>query len=87
MLAHAYPRADIPVVQLIIDASQARQFHYDIGCRLPPLREEGVLIIGSGNLVHNLRAFQWGQPEARYDWAMDFEARARELLLSGHSRL
>ena len=83
VLRHVYPDADIPVVQLSIDASQPAQFHYDIGRRLAPLREEGVLIVGSGNLVHNLRAYRWDDPEARYDWAIQFEARARELLLSG----
>jgi 4,5-DOPA dioxygenase extradiol len=84
VLAHAYPNADIPVVQLSIDASQPAQFHYDIGRRLAPLREEGVLIVGSGNLVHNLRAFRWSDPlSPGYDWAVQFEDRARELLLAG----
>jgi len=84
VLCHVYPNADIPVVQLSIDETQPAAFHYDIGQRLAPLREEGVLIIGSGNLVHNLHTYAWGKhlPEP-YDWAVRFEERAREILLSG----
>jgi 4,5-DOPA dioxygenase extradiol len=84
VLCHVYPNADIPVVQLSIDETQPAAFHYDIGQRLAPLREEGVLIVGSGNLVHNLHTYAWGKhlPEP-YDWAVRFEERAREILLSG----
>jgi 4,5-DOPA dioxygenase extradiol len=76
----------VPVVQLSIDETQPAAFHYEIGRRLAPLREEGVLIIGSGNLIHNLHAYAWGQhrPEP-YDWALRFEGRVRELLLAGES--
>ena len=86
VLCHAYPHADVPVVQLSIDETQPAAFHYEIGRRLAPLREEGVLIIGSGNLIHNLHAYAWGQhrPEP-YDWALRFEGRVRELLLAGES--
>ena len=83
VLCHAYPQADIPVVQLSIDATQPPAFHFDIGRRLAPLREEGVLILGSGNLVHNLRAYAWGDEHAApYDWAVSFESRVRESLLA-----
>jgi 4,5-DOPA dioxygenase extradiol len=77
-------QADFPVVQLSIDETQPPSFHYDIGQRLAPLREEGVLILGSGNVVHNLHAYAWGRhaPEP-YDWAISFETRVRELLLAG----
>jgi len=86
VLCHAYPRADIPVVQLSIDETQAPLFHYEIGKRLAPLRAEGILIVGSGNVVHNLHAYAWGQHAvAPYEWALSFERRVRELLLSGET--
>jgi 4,5-DOPA dioxygenase extradiol len=59
VLLHVYPQADIPVVQLSIDETQPPSFHYEIGKRLALLREEGILILGSGNLVHNLHAYAW----------------------------
>lgn len=84
VLRHVYPKADIPVVQLQIDEAEPALFHYKIGQRLAPLRDEGVLVIGSGNLVHNLHAYAWGRhvPEP-YDWAVQFEKRARELMVAG----
>jgi 4,5-DOPA dioxygenase extradiol len=87
VLCHVYPQADIPVVQLSIDERQPASFHYDLGQRLAPLREEGVLIMGSGNLVHNLHAYAWGRHDPKpYDWAVRFEKRAREALLAGQPR-
>ena len=84
VLCHVYPRADIPVVQLSIDHTQAPRFHFEIGRKLAPLREEGILILGSGNLVHNLHAYAWGRPMPEpYDWAVRFEQRARRLMLAG----
>ena len=83
ILKHVYPQADIPVVQLSIDATQPAAFHYEIGKRLAPLRNEQILIIGSGNLVHNLRAYAWGQEApVPYDWAARFESEARQMLLA-----
>ena len=85
VLTHAFPRADIPVVQLAIDERQPPAFHYELGQRLAPLRAEGVLVLGSGNLVHNLHAYAWGQHGVQaYDWAVRFEERVRELLLAGN---
>ncbi len=76
-----FPRADVPVVQLAIDETQPAIFHYEAAKRLAPLRDEGVLVVGSGNLVHNLHAYAWGRHAADpYDWALTFEKRARELL-------
>lgn len=84
VLTHVYPKADIPVVQLSIDSTRPPVFHYEIGRRLAPLRDEGVLIVGSGNLVHNLRAYSWGSPTRDpYDWAFRFERNARDRLLAG----
>ena len=84
VLRHAYPAADIPVVQLSIDQRAPASFHFDLGRRLAPLRAEGVLIAASGNLVHNLRAYDWGgEAHGPYDWAARFERRARALIEAG----
>ena len=83
VMCHVFPAADIPVLQLSIDKTQPAQFHYQLGKRLAPLRKEGILIVGSGNLVHNLHAYAWGRREVRpLDWAVRFEKRARDLLLA-----
>lgn len=84
VLRHLYPAADIPVVQLSIDETRSAAMHFEIGRKLAPLRDEGILIAGSGNLVHNLHAYAWGR-HARdpYDWAIRFETAARELILAG----
>ena len=84
VLVHVFSKADIPVVQLSIDERQPPAFHYDIGKRLSVLREEGVLVIGSGNLVHNLHTYAWGRHGVQaFDWAVRFERQARELLSAG----
>jgi 4,5-DOPA dioxygenase extradiol len=85
VLVHVFPDADIPVVQLSIDETQPASFHYEVGRRLAPLREEGVLVMGSGNLVHNLHSYGWGRqvPEP-YDWATRFETNARQWMLDGN---
>jgi 4,5-DOPA dioxygenase extradiol len=85
VLCHVFPNADVPVVQLSIDETQPAEFHYEIAKRLTSLRDEGVLIVGSGNLVHNLHAYGWGRRQIKpFDWAVRFEGRARELLLAYH---
>jgi 4,5-DOPA dioxygenase extradiol len=84
VLCHVFPNADIPVVQLSIDETQPAQFHYDLAKNLVPLREEGVLVIGSGNLVHNLHTYAWGKQDVEpFDWAVRFESAARELMVTG----
>lgn len=84
VLCHVYPAADIPIVQLSIDSSKPAAFHFEVAQRLAPLRAEGVLIVGSGNLVHNLRAYTWGaRNTAPYDWAVRFENAVKERILSG----
>lgn len=84
VLRHVYPAADIPVVQLSIDETKPAAFHFEIGKRLAPLRDEGVLIFGSGNLVHNLHTYAWGRhTRDPYDWAVRFESGAKEMILAG----
>ncbi len=82
VLSHVFPDVDVPIVQLSMDETQPASFHYDIAKQLAPLRDEGVLIIGSGNLVHNLQAYAWDRhPVEPFDWALRFEQQAREFLL------
>ena len=84
VLCHVFPRADVPVVQLSIDGTKPPSFHYEIGRMLAPLRDEGVLVMGSGNIVHNLQAYAWGQHDvAAFDWATRFEERVRGYLVEG----
>jgi len=80
LLVHAFPLADIPVVQLSINKLKPLEHHLEMGAKLAPLREKGVLIIGSGNVVHNLRSIDWNQPEGAYDWARRFDESAREVM-------
>jgi 4,5-DOPA dioxygenase extradiol len=87
VLRHVFPQADVPVVQLSIDEMQPASFHYEIGRRLSPLRDEGVFIAGSGNLVHNLHTYAWGRQSVEpYDWAVRFENKVRKLLIAGDDR-
>jgi 4,5-DOPA dioxygenase extradiol len=84
VLCHVYPDADVPVVQLSIDESQPAEWHYELAKKLRPLRDENVLIIGSGNIIHNLHTYAWGKHDVQpFDWALRFEQTARELMLSG----
>ncbi|ENZ83921.1 MULTISPECIES: 4,5-DOPA dioxygenase extradiol [Caulobacter] len=73
VLGKAFPAADVPVVQLGMDATKPPAWHFEIGQRLAPLRDEGVLIVGTGNIVHNLPAMDWGDRHCRpYDWSQRF---------------
>lgn len=80
VLVHAFPRADVPVVQLSIHTLRDFDSHLELGARLAPLRERGVLIVGSGNIVHNLRALNWSQPDAGFDWTRRFDDATRAIL-------
>jgi 4,5-DOPA dioxygenase extradiol len=78
VLVHMFPRADVPVVQLGIDETLTPEQHWDLAVRLRPLREEGVLILGSGDVVHNLHTYAWGRhPVEPYEWALRFEQAVR----------
>jgi len=73
VLVHAYPDAHVPVVQLSIDMTKPHLYHHEVGRLLQPLRDEGVLIVGTGNVVHNLPRMDWGRVNIAYDWAERFQ--------------
>ena len=73
VLAHIYPEADIPVVQLSLNALRPLDYHLDLGRKLAPLRDRGVLVLASGNVVHNLQRLQWNEPNLAFDWAERFD--------------
>ncbi len=81
VLRHLYPKADVPVVVLSIDLRRPPEHHYEIGRRLAALREENILIVGSGNLVHNLMRFDRNMDVPPYEWAATFDERVKELIL------
>ncbi len=85
VLARMFPQADVPVVQLSIDGTQPGEFHYALGRELSALRNKGVLIVGSGNIVHNLRmaSFQGEGPAQAYDWAIEFDQTIKDLIERG----
>jgi 4,5-DOPA dioxygenase extradiol len=82
LLRHMYPAADVPVVQLSLDRGLNPEQHYALARGLRPLREEGVLILGSGNIVHSLPLIQWSEDAPPYDWAVEFDAAIRDFLLA-----
>ncbi|QXC63610.1 4,5-DOPA dioxygenase extradiol [Aquihabitans sp. G128] len=80
VLVHAFPSADVPVVQLSINAEKPAEWHFELATRLAPLRDQGVLVVGSGNVVHNLRAVDFRLAEEGFDWAHRFDDAARGVL-------
>jgi len=83
VLTHLYPQADVPVVQLSIDATRAPEYHYRLGQKLAALRDDGVLILGSGGIVHNLQRMRWEAGADDYAWAVSFDQYVRSALTRG----
>ena len=84
VFCHVFPDADVPIVQLSIDETKPAGWHYQLAKRLAPLRDEGVLIAGSGNLIHNLHTYAWGKHDVEpFEWALRFEETARRLMITG----
>jgi 4,5-DOPA dioxygenase extradiol len=80
VLAHVFPRADVPVIQLSLHAGRDAAYHFELGQRLAALRDRGILVVGSGNVVHNLRAIDFRQPALAFDWALRFDEAVREAM-------
>ncbi|WP_370617217.1 4,5-DOPA dioxygenase extradiol [Mumia sp. Pv 4-285] len=80
VLTHVFPDADIPVVQLSINADKPLDYHLDLGQKLNALRADGVLVLGSGNVVHNLGGMDWSLADEGYDWAHRFDESAKQLM-------
>lgn len=86
VLVHAFPDASIPVVQLSINADKPLEYHLELGARLHALRTRGVLVVASGNVVHNLRGMDWTLTDDGYDWAQRFDEAAKERMLNDPTR-
>lgn len=82
VVRHLYPQANIPVVQLSIYLEQPGEYHYQVGQQLKSLRDQGILIVGSGNVVHNLPKIVWGENPKPYDWAIEFDEWIKKKLIA-----
>ncbi len=88
VIRRLYPNHDVPVIQLSLDYDQKPQYHFDLAKELAPLRKKGVLIIGSGNMVHNLSKMDWNNPGSGFDWAIEANAKLKKLITeNGHQQL
>lgn len=89
VIRRIYPEADVPVIEMSMDYSKGPQYHYELGKQLAALRNKGVLIIGSGNMVHNLRMVAWdkmNEPEYGFDWAIHANDKFKQLIQSGNHK-
>jgi len=89
VIKHLYPEADVPVIEMSLDYGQTPQYHYDLAQELAPLRKKGILIVGSGNMVHNLRMLAWDKLNTdgfAFDWAIEASERMKQLILSNDHR-
>ena len=86
-LLYMFPQADVPVVQLSINGREDFQFHFDLGTQLSPLMDEGVMVMGSGNVVHNLGKVNWGLHNKGFEWAHNFDDHVRNIMINDPSRL
>ena len=82
VLRHMYPNADIPVLEMSIHMEQTADYHLKLGEQLKPLRDQEILIVGSGNIVHNLRRLIWEEPAAPHSWALEFDEWSKQKLIS-----
>src|SRR5690606_2137595 len=82
VLRHVYPEANIPVLQLSLYMAQPPEYHFRLGQELRKFRERGVLIVGSGNIVHNLRQLNWDEDAKPHDWAIEFDHWSKEKILT-----
>ncbi len=83
VLLQMFPKADIPVYQLSIDYSKPMEYHYGLAQEIRSLRDKGVMVVGSGNIVHNLRAINWSANAKPYDWALEFDATIKQWIEQG----
>lgn len=87
VLAHVFPEANVPVVQLSLHAAAPLHYHVDLGAKLAPLRDRGIFILASGNVVHNLRRVNWSQDERGFDWNERFDTHVRDLMTTNPAAL